>query len=126
MRKKASSVSPSLRVIILAVAVGSRTRSSTMKERTKLASSISGISRFSVPRVMEIGATRAVTPPMARMLKRLLPTTFPSEMSALPLRAEVRLTMSSGEEVPKATMVSPTTSGDTPKRRASVEAPSVR
>ena len=59
-------------------------------------------------------------------LKMLLPTTFPIAMSELPLRADIRLTMSSGEEVPKATMVSPTTRGDTPKRRASTEAPSVR
>ena len=76
--------------------------------------------------VIVIGVTRAVIPPMTSTLKMLLPTTFPIAMSELPLRADIRLTMSSGEEVPKATMVSPTTRGDTPKRRASTEAPSVR
>ena len=39
----------------------------------------------------------------------MLPTTLPMAMSALPFRAEDMLTVSSGAEVPKATMVSPMT-----------------
>ena len=56
----------------------------------------------------------------------LEPTTFPIAISALPLSADIRLTMSSGAEVPKATIVRPTTRGESPIRRAKVEAPSVR
>ena len=39
----------------------------------------------------------------------LEPMTFPAEMSELPAMAPVRLTTSSGHEVPKPTMVSPMT-----------------
>lgn len=62
-----------------------------------------GISRFSVLRVMAIGAKRAVQPTIIRVLNVLLPTTLPMAMSALPFRAEDMLTVSSGAEVPKAT-----------------------
>ena len=55
-----------------------------------------GISRFSVLRVMAIGAKRAVQPTIIRVLNVLLPTTLPMAMSALPFRAEDMLTVSSG------------------------------
>ena len=84
-----------------------------------------GISRFSVLRVMAIGAKRAVQPTITRVLNVLLPTTLPMAMSALPFRAEDMLTVSSGAEVPKATMVSPMTMDGIWKRLATDVAPSV-
>ena len=54
----------------------------------------------------------------------LEPTTFPMEMSARPLKAPVRLTTSSGHEVPNPTMVSPITNSLIPALRAMPEAPS--
>ena len=51
------------------------------------------------------------------------PTTLPTAISLAPWMAAVTLTASSGAEVPKATMVRPTSSGDTPRRRASADAP---
>ena len=58
------------------------------------------------------------------MLAMLEPTTFPKLSSPFPFRAAVRLKASSGELVPKATMVSPMSSVETPKRRAARTAPS--
>jgi len=46
------------------------------------------------------------------MLKKLLPTTFPTAIVACPLKAEIIETASSGELVPKATTVNPTISGE--------------
>jgi len=127
MRKKHRRTIPSLRLRMFSVApVPAKTRSRAITERTRQARIIRGISRRTVLLVIVIGVTRALIPPMTSTLKMLLPTTFPIDISELPLRADSRLTMSSGEEVPKATIVSPTTRGDTPKRRASAEAPSVR
>ena len=56
----------------------------------------SGISFLSVFRVMTIGANKAVQPTIISVLNILLPTTLPMAMSALPLRAEDTLTVSSG------------------------------
>ena len=53
----------------------------------------------------------------------LLPTTLPMAISASPVYAARTLTASSGEPVPKATTVSPTTKGDMPTEAASLEAP---
>ena len=50
---------------------------------------------------------------------------FPMAMSALPFRAEETLTVSSGAEVPKATMVRPITMEGMRKRLAMDAAPSV-
>ena len=85
----------------------------------------SGISFLSVLRVMTIGANNAVQPTIINVLKMLLPTTLPMAISALPLRAEDTLTVSSGAEVPNATMVSPITMGGMRKRLATEAAPSV-
>ena len=62
-------------------------------------------------------------PRMRRMLKILLPTTFPMARSAWPLKADITLTASSGELVPKATTVNPTTRGEIPTAVAIREAP---
>ena len=74
---------------------------------------------------MTIGANNAVQPTIINVLKMLLPTTLPMAISALPLRAEDTLTVSSGAEVPNATMVRPITMGGMWKRLATEAAPSV-
>ena len=53
----------------------------------------------------------------------LLPTTLPMAMSVLPSSTAPTLTATSGALVPKATMVSPTTSGLMPNDIASLDAP---
>ena len=72
------------------------------------------------------GATSAETPRMNSTLKMLLPTTLPMAMSTWPVCADCTETAISGALVPKATIVSPTTSGDTPKEMAIREAPRTR
>ena len=84
-----------------------------------------GISFRSVLRVITIGATREVQPTINRILKILLPTTFPIAMSELPFIADDMLTVSSGVEVPKATMVRPITMDGILNRLAMEAAPSV-
>ena len=56
----------------------------------------------------------ADNPRMRRMLTVLLPIIFPIAISVFPLTAAVRLTTSSGADVPKATTVSPMTIVGTP------------
>ena len=68
-----------------------------------------GMSLRTVWRSMVIGATRAVTPTISSALNTLLPTTLPTARSAVPLRADTRLTQNSGIEVPIATIVRPIT-----------------
>ena len=53
----------------------------------------------------------------------LLPITLPTAMSAWPAQAELRPTASSGELVPNATTVRPTTRGEMPSAIASRDAP---
>ena len=86
----------------------------------------SGISFRKVFRVITIGANRAVHPTIINVLKILLPTTLPTAMSALPFRADDTLTVSSGAEVPKATIVRPITMEGIRNRLATDAAPSVR
>ena len=69
----------------------------------------SGISLLNVPLVTLIGTIAAVQPTIISVLKILLPTTFPIAMSALPFSAETTLTVNSGADVPKATIVNPIT-----------------
>ena len=125
MAKKHSSNRPSVMLSMFSSLPSRKTSlaqiSRTMDERIHR-----GISRFSVLRVMAIGAKRAVQPTITRVLNVLLPTTLPMAMSALPLRAEDMLTVSSGAEVPKATMVSPMTMDGMWKRLATDAAPSVK
>ena len=60
------------------------------------------------------GVTVEHTPNIQKMLKRLLPTTFPIAMSLLPLRAATTLVANSGSDVPPATNVRPMTASLTP------------
>ena len=70
-------------------------------------------------RMMSLGfadkvATKAVTPMTSRMLAMLEPMTLPSAMPAEPFRLAFTDMTSSGSDVPNATIVKPTTSGETP------------
>ena len=85
-----------------------------------------GISFFTVDGLMTIGATTAAHPTMSMAFMMFEPTTFPTAISGVPFRADIRLTKNSGIEVPQATMVRPITISGTPNRRAMALAPSVR
>jgi hypothetical protein len=84
---------------------------------------INGTSRRTRRHEITSGNTSAHTPTISRMLKTLLPTTFPMAMSDTPLRTADTLTAISGELVPNATTVSPTTSGEIPADNAIRDAP---
>ena len=84
-----------------------------------------GISFFTVERLMVIGATMAAQPTMSMAFIVLLPTTLPTARSGVPLMADIRLTNSSGADVPAATIVRPMIISGTFMRRASADAPSV-
>ena len=124
MAKKQSNNKPSILFRMFSDAL-SRNTSLAQTSRTTEESMQSGISFLSVFRVMTIGANRAVQPTIINVLKILLPTTLPMAISALPLRAEDTLTVSSGAEVPNATVVSPMTIGGIRKRLATEAEPSV-
>ncbi len=103
------SIAPSMRE-----SVPSRRKMRSATDATKTI----GRSRFTVILLTVSGATRETQPMISRLLKTLLPTTFPMAMSpmpALPLlidsKAELTDTKSSGADVPMATMVSPTMNG---------------
>src|SRR5690606_29846754 len=72
------------------------------------------------------GVASADMPITTRMLKMLLPTTLPRATSASPEIVDPTVTASSGELVPKATTVSPTTRGESPIETASLDAPRTR
>ena len=67
----------------------------------------------------------AEKPTISSVLKTLLPTTFPTLISALPSRALKKLTTNSGMLVPIATTVRPITISLTFHLRAMLDAPSV-
>ena len=66
-----------------------------------------GVSMRILLRENTTGENRAQMPKMKRVLKIFDPTTLPIAISALPENAEAKLTVSSGSEVPTATMVIP-------------------
>ena len=70
-----------------------------------------------------IGAIRLVTPSTKAKLQILEPMTLPIVMSGLPVKAACMLINNSGADVPKATIVTPTTKGEILNRRAILEAP---
>ena len=124
MIKKQSNSKPSVVLRMFSALWSSNTSlaqiNSTMEDRMQR-----GISLRNVFWEMTIGAKSAVQPTIIKVLKMLLPTTLPMAMSALPFRAEDMLTVSSGADVPKATMVSPITMDGIWKRLAMDAAPSV-
>ena len=82
-----------------------------------------GQSRRSSVRSATSGHKIALTPATTSRLKMFDPTMLPTAISFAPSSAAVTLTASSGADVPKATMVRPMISGDTPRRRARPDAP---
>ena len=66
----------------------------------------------------------AETPSISRILLMLLPKIFPIAISVAPLNAEKIFTVNSGADVPKATMVKPTTISEIPNFFAIADAPS--
>ena len=97
-----------------------------MARMATLASITNGISLIIIPLPICMGRARATAPIMSRVLKILLPTTLPMAMPVLPSTADMTLMVSSGADVPKATMVRPTIRSDRPNLRAIAAAPSVR
>ena len=89
---------------------------------------ITGMSKTSadLATLMPAGATTEASPSTLRMLKILLPTTFPTAMSRSPRKAATTEVATSGSEVPAATIVSPMISSETPKCLAICTAPSTR
>ena len=59
--------------------------------------------------------TKAVNPNTKRIFVILDPTTFPTTISVVPLNTEAMDAANSGNEVPKATIVTPMIKGDIPK-----------
>ena len=68
-----------------------------------------GVSMRMLLRENITGEKSAQMPKMNSVLKMLDPTTLPIAISALPENAEAKLTVSSGSDVPTATMVIPMT-----------------
>ena len=93
--------------------------SKPMVETTKNGKSllINTLSTVKVP-------SKAAVPTTPRILKMLLPTTFPNEIALVPANAEVMDTAASGALVPNATIVSPTITVGILKLYATLLAPS--
>ena len=72
------------------------------------------------------GKRTAVSPRMPRTLKILDPTTFPIATSALPFTAPMKLTTSSGIDVPTPTIAAPMTKSETLNFLAMDTAPATR
>ena len=88
----------------------------------------SGAARPGAPAAGETasGSTTAETPRTNSTFRMLLPTTLPRAMSAFPEKADCTVTAVSGELVPKATTVSPITTGEIPSDAARRDAPRTR
>ena len=72
------------------------------------------------------GASTAVTPPTARLLNTLLPSTLPTRRAVSSRRADWMAVTSSGSDVPTATRVRPTNPPDSPRSAATPVAPRTR
>lgn len=119
------STMPSLRVIALNDTPSMSaslpiTKSSTTPRRA------SGISFQTVELFTVSGRMKAQIPKIRKILAILLPTTLPIARSGEPLKAAERLTVSSGADVPKLTIVRPITSGGILSRVARELAPRTR
>ena len=76
-----------------------------------------GTSKSPALRAMGTGLMTAQRPRMKSRLKMFEPMTLPTAISLASCRDAVKLTANSGIDVPKATMVRPTRSEGTPRRR---------
>ena len=83
-----------------------------------------GMSFFKLLFVMVIGAIRAVTPRIMRVLNIFEPTMLPIAMSAFPCNDERKLTTISGVDVPMPTIVNPMTNSLIPNLFATLDEPS--
>ena len=122
--KNNSNISPSARLMRLVV-LPLRIMSLAQNNIARADRITNGISLLIMLFSTFIGITRATHPIIMRILKILLPTTFPIANSALPLIADNELITNSGADVPKATIVRPITRSLTPHFFATDEAPSV-
>ena len=91
---------------------------------TTVASNTMGMSKIREILRTASGTMVAESPKMIRTFRILLPTTFPTAISALPTIAEEILTAASGAEVPIATIVRPITSCGIPAFVATLALPS--
>ena len=104
--------------------------SNTPRKRSKNRTPVTNVTRrsagISLP-TSDLGGLRglisAATPRATPMLKRLEPSALPIANSGLPLSAETAEEKISGADVPNATIVRPIINGETPKIRASADAP---
>ena len=98
-------------------------KSLAIRKMVSVAKKPMGMSRRMDTRVTSMGQIMALTPRMSRMFIVLLPTMLPMARPGLPLAHENTLTIISGNEVPKATMVRPMMSGDSLARMPMLVAP---
>lgn len=115
--KHTSSIIPSARSIVLPLIFIPEKLSRQRMISSNVMATERGRSFDTVDREMVIGDTMAAHPTMSRVLRILLPMTFPTAISAEPFNADVRLTNSSGADVPAATMVRPIIISGTCMRR---------
>ena len=95
------------------------------KKRTRIvAPRRTGMSLRRFSRLIFSGLIRAVAPSIRNTLKILEPRTLPTATSAFSWTAPVRLTTSSGNDVPKPTITSPMKNSLSPTLRARAEAES--
>jgi hypothetical protein len=87
---------------------------------------LSGISFNTVFFNIVSGKIKEETPRIKKMLKILLPITFPIAISEFPVYAAYVLTINSGADVPNATTVKPITIFGIPYFFAKDDAPSTR
>ncbi|MEZ4963960.1 MAG: hypothetical protein R2791_01855 [Saprospiraceae bacterium] len=123
MAKKLSSTRPSIREMADGPRPSNK-RSLAMKKATMIPSRLRGISFHTVFRCTPSGRIKAARPRIRQIFIILLPITLPSATSALPELAAMTETISSGDEVPKATTVRPITRSDILNRLASDDEPS--
>ena len=89
----------------------------------RVATKPTGMSRRMEMRLTSMGQTRALTPKISKIFIVLLPIMLPIAKPGLPFAHENTLTIISGNEVPKATMVRPMIRGDSLARMPTLVAP---
>ena len=122
--KTARNMIPSHRARESATPIPNKDRLIPNTSRRTVTKSVSGMSRLRLASVIATGTMSDVSPRINKVLNMLEPITLPTAISALPWKAPVKLTTSSGQDVPKPTIVRPITNSLTPAFRAIPEAPS--
>ena len=111
---------PSIQLTVQALPVK---KSLAIKVMASVAMKPAGMSRRIETRLTSMGQIIELTPRMSRMFIVLLPMMLPMAKPGLPLAHENMLTIISGNDVPKATMVRPMISGDSLARTPMLDAP---